>query len=280
MTPVKNSLVLACIFISRVALAEVCIPREFAVEGVTANYEKLTAEKKDELAKVQKEYAEFIAEVEDKKKFANRMEITNAFVDAAGMAYLIHWWVDNMKAAKDAKEFAELSAKAIDPNTLETNLTKLTEEERQKFKRLRKNVEKIQEKVGKLESGVEGLMDAGEKDGAKGVIKRLVAGRVEKFENWIKNLKEMKIGGKVKEIFFASVKKIGFTSVLLALPLGTYVYYSRYKEQQRLVELTANQDKVMKQALLFEMFVSQKSFAELAATRAKLHPEKVCPASS
>ena len=233
MISMKNTMVLACIFISRVALAEVCIPREFAAEDVTVNYEKLTTEKKDELAKVQKEYAEFMAEVEQKKKFANRVEITNAFVDAAGMAYLIHWWVDKMKAVKDVKEYQIILEKARDPNTYEIDLTKLTDDEKQKFAELGKKSDEIKEKISKLESGVESLIDSGEKDGAKGVIKKLVDGRVDKFKNWVKNLKEMKVGGKVKEIFFASVKKIGFTAALLALPLGTYVYYSRYTEQQR-----------------------------------------------
>ena len=61
------------------------------------------------------------------------------------------------------------------------------------------------------------------------------------------------------------------------MPLGVYIWMSRLKEEQRMTKLTGKQDKVMKQALMFDVFVNQKSFAELAATRAKLHPELVYP---
>ena len=262
----KNLLLATCAVFSHVALADVCIPHEFAVEGVSANYEKITEEERIKLADVQKEYAELMQVVQDKKGTSNQLEILNAFVDAAGMIFILHSMMgqrpDLQKKIKDAK-------RAGDSETFNKAVMEYHDSVMNKpFSK-----ETLPESFLKIvDDARDGDLSVSQK------IKNFFKRRIEVFKAWTKDLKAISSwGGKAKEMLFFSMKKIGFVSAIAAMPLGAYIWMSRLKEEQRMTKLTGKQDKVMKQALMFDVFVNQKSFAELAATRAKMHPERVCP---
>ena len=250
----KSLIALICfIFAQSVTAQTICIPRTFAEEGVVASYEKMNEEKRAELAKVQKDYTELAEQVRTKKSRDNKIEITNAFVDAAGMVWLIH----------NAVVMRQMSSLAF-----------ASEEEL--IEKYGKNYEK---KVAKLQARGKRMnyIFSGED---KNFVTRFLKAKSDQLKNWFKALKNMSFVKQVGEIIAASASKIGVTSALLLLPLGIYVTVIKIKEQQRLVQLTAEQDKVMKQALLLELFLNQKSFAELAATRAQRQPNMVCPPAS
>ena len=251
-------------YFSHAALADVCIPREFAVEGVSANYEKLTDEERIKLADIQKEYAELMQKVREKKDASNKVELVNAFVDAAGMIFWLHMTMENMKPYVMASAIDK--AKEAGDNDKAVKLVKQLEE----FKKRRNRFanEGIVNSIAAVD-GEESFMK-----GVRAFFKR----RIEVLRAWVTDLKGISSwAGKAKEMLFFSMKKIGFVSSMAMLPMGAYIWMSRIKEEQRLTELTGEQDKVMKQALMLDMFISQKSFAELAATRAKLQPDRVCP---
>lgn len=262
----KNLLLATCAVFSHVALADVCIPHEFAVEGVSANYEKITEEERIKLADVQKEYAELMQIVQDKKGTSNQMEILNAFVDAAGMIFILHTMMvkrpDLYKKMKDAERAGDGRA-----------AMKAYQEYESAVMNKPFSKETIPESFVKIiENESASDLSASQK------IKHFFKRRIDVFKAWTKDLKAISSwGGKAKEMLFYSMKKIGFVSAIAAMPLGVYIWMSRLKEEQRMTKLTGKQDKVMKQALMFDVFVNQKSFAELAATRAKMHPERVCP---
>ena len=265
----KNLLLATCVIFSQAALAEVCIPREFAAEGVSANYEKITAEEGDKLADIQKSYAELMQKVREKKDASNKLELVNAFVDAAGMIFWLHTMMENMR-----------------PQALATAIEKAEKAgDSDKVAKLAKQLKKLTERMGRLanESIIISLDDISSSTDLAGQsvmqhVRAFFEYRIKVFKAWVTDLKGITSwAGKAKEMFFFSMKKIGFVSIIMMVPMGAYIWMSRIKEEQRLTALTSEQDKVMKQAMLFELFVSQKSFAELAATRAQLQPDRVCP---
>ncbi len=250
------------------ALASTCIPHQFALEGVVVDYEKLTDEGRQDLARAQKEYAELLETVRKKKDTDNVFELSNAFVDSAALMFMLHKAMQPMKEIGLEKAI-EKARKAGD---------------KQKISRLTKKLSDFQAKLDNpayegMSESLENISEEGK--GFKKWLSAFFKRRLEVFKAWVTELKGTKsVWGQAKEALFFSMKKIGFVSFIAMVPMGAYIWLSRTKEQQRLIELTGEQDKVMKQALLFEMFTSQKSFAELAATRAKLSPEKVCPPST
>ena len=247
----KSLIALICfIFAQSVTAQTTCIPRAFAEEGIVANYEAMSEEKQKELAKIQKDYAELADLVQKKKSTDSKIELLNAFVDGAGMVWSIHF-------------FMGMQQSATLPFASEDELIK-------------KFGENYQEKVSKLQARLtrQTYILSGE-DG--NIFSRFLKAKSDQLKNWFKAFKDMAFSKQVGEVIAAGVSKIGVTSALLMLPLGIYVAIIKIKEQQRLVQLTAEQDKVMKQALLLELFLNQKSFAELAATRAKLQPQRICP---
>ena len=250
----KSLIALICFILANVATAQsTCIPRVFAEDDAVANYAKISEEKQAELAKVQKDYAELTDQVQRKKSTDSKIELMNAFVDGAAMVWLIHYSVG----------MAQMPL-----------VTFASEEEL-----IKKFGENYKEKTAKLVARAQriGYITGGE-DG--NLVTRFLKAKSAQLKDWFKALKDMSFTKQAGEVIAASASKVGVVSTLLALPLGIYVAILKIKEQQRLVQLTAEQDKLMKQALLLELFLNQKSFAELAATRAKLQPNRVCPPAS
>ena len=285
----KRLIVGICFVSTQIATAQTpCIPRNFAEEDVATSYAEMSDTKRAELAAVQKEYAEFAEQVRAKKGRDNRIELTNAFVDAAAAAYLIHGGIKIFKIKEVSSILFSNTNFGVTlgaTGDVATAIEMLDDGQKQKLQKIlgknyKQKVIDLQKKLINKADDLEDVISTAEQDGLGGTIKRFFKSRPEKFKNWVASLKEMAFGSQVKEIVAASAKKLGLTSTILAIPLGVYVTIAKIKEQQRLVQLTAEQDKVMKQALLLELFLNQKSFAELAATRAKLHPDKVCPAST
>lgn len=292
-----KSLVAGLCFISAQAVTaqSICIPRTFAEEDIVASYEKINADKRAELAAVQKEYANFAEQVRTKKSTDSKFELTGAFADAAAIAYIVN------KLAKAAKDAALNSTLGDDLYILEAEVDKMgdsAEELRKKFSNNIKNIddktkEKLQKQFGKkyekkvVNIKVNSIITERDPHSFANQLKnhdlkKALAGRfkiTERFSRWIKSLKGLSFVEQMKKTVFTVGKKIGFASMIAALPLGAYLGIIKMQEQQRLVQLTAEQDEVMKQALLLELFLNQKSFAELAATRAQLNPEAVCPST-
>ena len=297
----KNLVASLCfIFAQAVTAQSTCIPRTFAEEGIVASYEKINTDKIAELAAAQKEYANFAEQVRTKKSTDNKIELTNAFVDAAGIVYVVH---SLLKMAH-----GEMLASALTYNEKEALRKGLNEEAysaeelREKFSDNIKDIdnetkEKLQKKFGKkYEKKVVNILvdeevanaksqadfiQASTQSTKKSLIAKLKArlNVPKRFRGWLSSLKDLPFSEKMKKTVFTVGKKIGFASTIAMVPLGTYVGLIKIQEQQRLVQLTAEQDKVMKQALLLELFLNQKSFAELAATRAQLNPDAVCPSA-
>lgn len=292
----KSLIALICfIFAQSVTAQTICIPRAFAEEDVVASYEKMNEEKRAELAAVQKEYAEFAEQVRSKKSRDNKIELTNAFVDAAGAAYFIHFGLKMFEMKTIMSILASNPVVILDlldpdnsPAELKTNLRKhiqgLDDEKKAALRKSlgKKYEDKIVNKFSDVGSFIKAMEDFGDKaddDGFGTAFKAKIKEHFnipKRFKNWLDGLKDLKFGEQMKKIVFTAGKKIGFASAILVIPLGIYVNISKINEQQRLVQLTAEQDKVMKQALLLELFLNQKSFAELAATRAQMQPERVC----
>lgn len=299
-----KSLVAGLCFISAQAVTaqSTCIPRTFAEEDIVASYEKINADKRAELAAVQKEYANFAEQVRTKKSRDNKIELTNAFADAAGIAYLVH------KGMEVFQYKTVLSIIATDGNVFDTldDLDFLKEDDPAAFKgkfrnyirnldeskkgMLRKSFgKKYEDKVvnmfGNAEdvmASIEKFVDKADDAGTKKALTASIKGYFnvpKRFTDWLKSLKDLSFVEQMKKTVFTVGKKIGFASVVAMVPLGAYVGLIKIQEQQRLVQLTAEQDKIMKQALLLELLLNQKSFAELAATRAQLNPEAVCPSA-
>ena len=285
----KSLIALICFILANAATAQsTCIPSTFAEDDVVVDYEEMNAEKIAELAAVQKEYADFAEQVRGKKSRDNKIELTNAFVDAAGMAYLIHAGVRMFKTKGVFSvlrgDLLAVTMSGGDPDLKEV-LKNLDDTKKAELKKiLGKNYEaktlKLQASMEKQLAGIVDLLETADEEGKKSMIRKLFTGKIDKLKSWWEALKDMNFLKQTSEVMAASAKQIGFASLLLAVPLGVYVSIAKIKEQQRLVQLTAEQDKVMKQALLLEMFLNQKSFAELAATRAKLQPNRVCPPAS
>ncbi len=293
----KSLIALICfIFAQSVTAQTTCIPRAFAEEDVVASYEKMNEEKRAELAAVQKEYAEFAEQVRTKKSRDNKIELTNAFVDAAGAAYFIHMGLKVFELrtmvsllASDLTALMQSVSPGNSPEEFKTNLRNYVRGlDDQKKSLLRKQLgkkyeDKIVNRFSDATSFIKAVVDFGDKADDEGFGKTFKAKLKEHFnipkrvQSWLDNLKDLAFGEKMKKMVFTAGKKIGFASAILVIPLGIYVNIAKINEQQRLVQLTAEQDKVMKQALLLELFLNQKSFAELAATRAKLQPDRVCP---
>ena len=293
----KSLIALICfIFAQSVTAQTTCIPRTFAEEDVVISYEKMNEEKIAELAAVQKEYADFAEQVRTKKSRDNKIELTNAFVDAAGAAYFIHMGLKAFELktmtnllSSDPEEVLDGLAPDSSPAEFKTNLRNYIQnlDDTRKTairKSLGKNYEdKILNRFSDANSFIKAVVDFGDKADDEGFGKTFKAKLKEHFnipkrvQSWLDNLKDLAFGEKMKKMVFTAGKKIGFASAILVIPLGIYVNIAKINEQQRLVQLTAEQDKVMKQALLLELFLNQKSFAELAATRAKLQPDRVCP---
>ena len=296
----KSLIVGICFIFAQAAAAQAtCIPRTFAEEDAIASYEKMSEEKRAELAAVQKEYAEFAEQVSSKKSRDNKIELTNAFVDAAGAAYFIHFGLKMFEMRTilglltgDIEGFMDSIMDADNPEQFKTNLRNYVRnlDDTKKAalrKQLGKKYEtKIVNRFDNVNSLGKAMADFGAKADDKGFGAAFKAKIKEhfnvpkRFQNWLNNLKDLTFGEKMKKMVFTAGKKIGFASALLVIPLGIYVNIAKINEQQRLVQLTAEQDKVMKQALLLELFLNQKSFAELAATRAQLQPNMVCPPAS
>lgn len=294
---------LCFIFAQAIAAQSTCIPRTFAEEGIVASYEKINADKRAELAAVQKEYANLAEQVRTKKSTDNKIELTNAFVDAAGIAYLVH---KGMKAFQyntvisviaggsnsidDVMEtFIELADDdpAVFRNNFRNYIGNLDETKKgilkkQFGKKYEDKVVNMFDNARDLLAGVKKFLSKADDVGTKEALTTAIKGRLnvpKRFTNWLKSLKDLSFVEQMKKTVFTVGKKIGFTSTIAMVPLGAYVGLIKIQEQQRLVQLTAEQDKVMKQALLLELFLNQKSFSELAATRAQLNPDAVCPSA-
>ena len=300
----KNLVASLCfIFAQAVTAQSTCIPRTFAEEGIVASYEKINTDKIAELAAAQKEYANFAEQVRTKKSTDNKIELTNAFVDAAGIAYLVH---KGMKAFQyntvisviaggsnyidDVMEtFIELADDdpAVFRNNFRNYIGNLGETKKgilkkQFGKKYEDKVVNMFDNARDLLAGVKKFLSKADDVGTKEALTTAIKGRLnvpKRFTNWLKSLKDLSFVEQMKKTVFTVGKKIGFTSTIAMVPLGAYVGLIKIQEQQRLVQLTAEQDKVMKQALLLELFLNQKSFSELAATRAQLNPDAVCPSA-
>ncbi len=297
----KSLLASICFIFTQVVAAQtVCIPHIFAAEDIEASYQRVNEEKIAELAAVQKDYADFFEQVRSKKSRDNKIELTNAFVDASAAAFIIHKGVSMFKMATITKIIASGSQGGEELFELEDIISDNNEDFRGKMRKfvqglgddqkadLRKRLgKKYEDKVVKTFEGPKQLLAAVEKfaddteDGGFGkTVKDTIKGWFnvpERFKKWLDSLKDMPFGQKLKKIVTTSAGKVGFASMLLAAPLAIYINIAKISEQQRLVHLTAAQDKVMKQALVLELFLHQKSFTELAATRALMHPKAVCP---
>ena len=275
-----------------------CIPSVFADQDIEASYEKMTKEKTAELAALQKEYADFANQVQTKKGRDNKIELANAFIDAAGAAYIIHTGIKIVEyktigdvvfpgfyKALTADEIGELGDPQKFRQALRKHIQGLDENKKSILrKQLGKNYENkiIKRFAGfeELEQGFEKFTDNMDDLGTKSAIGTLIKEKInipKRLKNWFKELKDLPLGDKAKNIISTSAKKVGFSSMILMGPLFIYIVVARTNEQQRLVQLSAEQDKVVKQALVLEMLLAQKSFANLAATRARLQPNKVCP---
>ena len=296
----KSLMVGICFIFAQTAMAQTaCIPRSFAQEDVAATYEAMNEAKIAELAAVQREYAEFADQVRSKKSRDNKIELTNAFVDAAGAAYFIHMGVKLFEMrtmvsllASDPEALFRAISFSDDPQNFKANLRNYIQGlDDTKKATLRKQLgkkyeDKIVRRFDDAKSFAKAVSDFGDKADEQGFGKTFKAKIKEhlnipkRFKNWLDSLKELAFGEKMKKMVFTAGKKIGFASAIMIIPLGIYVNISKISEQQRLVQLTAEQDKVMKQALMLELFLNQKSFAELAATRAQLQPNRVCPPTS
>lgn len=294
---------LCFIFAQAIAAQSTCIPRTFAEEGIVASYEKINADKRAELAAVQKEYANLAEQVRTKKSTDNKIELTNAFVDAAGIAYLVH---KGMKAFQYNTVISVIAGGSNSIDDVMETFIELADDDpavfRNNFRNYIRNLDEtkkgiLKKQFGKkyedkvvnmfdnardLLAGVKKFLSKADDVGTKEALTTAIKGRLnvpKRFTNWLKSLKDLSFVEQMKKTVFTVGKKIGFTSTIAMVPLGAYVGLIKIQEQQRLVQLTAEQDKVMKQALLLELFLNQKSFSELAATRAQLNPDAVCPSA-
>ena len=290
---------LCFIFAQAVTAQSTCIPRTFAEGDIVASYEKVNADKIAELAARQKEYANFAEQVRTKKSTDNKIELTNAFVDAAAISYTVHYFMkkvnkstmfdsftgDDLYVLNEGVNYDDDSAKIR--NKLSENIKNIDDATKAKLRK--KFGKKYENKVVNMivnakdsAAGMDDFIDQVEEEGTKKTLVAKLKERLnipKRLKGWFKSLKGLSFAEQMKKTVFTVGKKLGFTSMVAALPLGAYVGLIKIQEQQRLVQLTAEQDKVMKQALLLELFLNQKSFAELAATRAQLNPDAVCPSA-